>query len=98
MASQGIQRFGELFGPIQQGTKNVYGHEVSFFEFRVPYVASLMSAISLAWAELYLIIGNMFRKVDMELAGTVYVSLGGKMGILLTEYRIGKATLSSEPF
>ncbi|KAJ3530852.1 hypothetical protein NMY22_g8407 [Coprinellus aureogranulatus] len=27
--------------------------------------------INLAWAELYLILGNVFRKVDMELAGTV---------------------------
>ncbi|TEB28380.1 cytochrome P450 [Coprinellus micaceus] len=31
----------------------------------------MCTGMNLAWAELYLIIGNMFRKVDMELAGTV---------------------------
>lgn len=30
---------------------------------------------SLAWAELYLIIGNLFRKVDLELVDTTYVAL-----------------------
>jgi hypothetical protein len=29
---------------------------------------------SLAWAELYLILGNVFRKVGLELAGTKWVS------------------------
>lgn len=36
---------------------------------------TLLRLFSLAWAELYLILGNMFRKVEMELAGTVSVDI-----------------------
>jgi hypothetical protein len=52
----------------------VSGHQVSSQFVLLALIKSKLCSTSLAWAELYLIMGNVFRKLDLTEKGTSLVS------------------------
>jgi hypothetical protein len=69
MAAAGFAGLGEVSGTVLEGPEDVYRPEV---RFPSTVVISLFSKKnrSLAWCELYLILGNLFRKMDLTLHDT----------------------------
>jgi hypothetical protein len=64
MAAAGFAGLGEISGAVLEGPEDVYRPEVRFPSTIMPVVISLFSKkklCSLAWCELYLILGNLER-------------------------------------
>lgn len=70
MVGEGRLRPNEPFCRILQGPENVPWNQA---RISLPCAFTVQLTVhvdSLAWAELFLILGNLFRKVDLEIVDT----------------------------
>lgn len=69
VGDEGVQ---STCGCILKRTSNVPWYQVSYF---VDFIVFSNALVSMAWAELYIFFGTMFRRLDMSLVNARFVTL-----------------------